>query len=261
MAKIVIKEDSKMISIPIKRDWYADAFDQADAETRKKMIMGMLCTNHTGKMSGIISLSTSPLVNPACAARAKNPNMICAKCYSMNLNKMRKTLREKLERNSSMLARCEFHDSDIPFINAAYVRFEAFGDLLNVNHAKNLIIIARNNKHARFVLWTKNPNYMALAIAELGKPKNLDVIYSNPYINSDPRRMANLIKLDMCGHNYDFIDGVFSVYSKDHIENHHTNINCGSRKCAECRRCYEIKKNRGAVENALGITFINEKLK
>ena len=53
-------------------------------------------SDHGGKLSGIPSLSTSPLCNPHCMARSKNPGLICSKCYSMTYNNYRKSLKEKL---------------------------------------------------------------------------------------------------------------------------------------------------------------------
>lgn len=38
--------------------------------------------NMSGKMTGITCLSTSVLCNPFCAARRKNADCICSKCYA-----------------------------------------------------------------------------------------------------------------------------------------------------------------------------------
>lgn len=41
--------------------------------------------NHTGKMTGMASLSTSVIDNPICAARAKVKGSICEKCFAANM--------------------------------------------------------------------------------------------------------------------------------------------------------------------------------
>ena len=43
---------------------------------------------HNAKMSGMVSLSTSPMMNTFCQNRSKCEGTICKKCYAMRMSKM-----------------------------------------------------------------------------------------------------------------------------------------------------------------------------
>lgn len=194
--------------------------------------------NHTGKMAGMQSLSTSCICNPACIARMKDENSICSHCFAAAMHNRYSALAASLEKNSSILYSRLFEICELPMINAAFFRFESFGDLGSTIQARNYIRLAKRNPWTRFAIWTKNPGYLAAAIREEGKPDNLNVILSSPYTNTpcDASR-------------WPFVDKTFTVYDKDHQTG--VNINCGSRKCLDCLLCYT--KN--------DVTAINETLK
>lgn len=212
------------------------------AETTKA-IEKAICWKHEGKMSGMISLSTSPLKNAHCIKRASNPNMICSHCYSMNLNKMRKSLKEKLIRNTDLLTSSIIPVEEMPIVNVSYFRFEAFGDLQNTTQIANYFNLCKRNPSTSFALWTKNPFIIRQALAEgLSKPKNLIIIYSSPVLNSE-------VDFNALRKVFPFIDKIFTVYDKNHAGN--VNINCGANHCLSCLKCY--KKRTTAI--------INERLK
>lgn len=194
--------------------------------------------NHTGKMEGMQSLSTSCICNPACIARMKDNKSICSHCFAAAMHNRYSALAACLEKNSDILYNRLFEICELPMINAAFFRFESFGDLGSVTQARNYIRLAKRNPWTRFAIWTKNPGYMAAAIREEGKPDNLNVILSSHYTNTpcDASRWL-------------FVDKTFTVYDKDHQTG--VNINCGSRKCLDCLLCYT--KN--------DVTAINETLK
>ena len=48
-----------------------------------------------------------------------------------------------------------------------------------------------------------------------------------------------------------FADKVFTVYTKDYIEEHHIEINCGAKACLRCMLCYKHND----------VKYINEVLK
>lgn len=179
----------------------------------------------TAKMQGITCLGTSNLCNPFCAARKGNPDSVCAKCYADGLLNCRKNVAKNMDDNSRILTEHLFHLNELPTINAAIFRFEPFGDLINTTQARNYIRLAKVNPHVTFALWTKNPGILAQAVKLEGKPSNLIVILSSHLIGvkADPSR-------------WDFVDKVFTVYRKDQIDS--SEINCGSRMCLTCRKCY-----------------------
>lgn len=205
--------------------------------------------NHGGKMEGIPSISTSVLCNPNCARNAAVKGSVCEKCFARNFARLRKTLADKLESNYKFYTTVELTVEDVPFINVALFRFEAFGDLANERQFRNYCTIAKANPRTRFVLWTKNIDVIrkyvkkTLRVSVPCIPNNFDIVASSLMLNQ-PLKLAE---------NDWFVDAVFTVYDKQTIETENIDINCGGRKCLECRRCYSL--NYGQVAD------IREKLK
>lgn len=197
--------------------------------------------NHSGKMEGMASLSTSCTCNKFCQQRSANQNLVCSHCYAQRQMKMYLNLEQCLIKNTEVLTSRILEDKEIPIINRMYFRFEAFGDLINVTQISNYFNICKKNKNVKFAIWTKNPWIIQEAInGALKKPSNLQIILSSPKIN------------EVCdGSEYDFVDKVFTVFTKEYIEKKHIHINCGMKKCIVCRKCYKKSREK----------FINEKLK
>ena len=181
-----------------------------------------------GKMKGIPAITTSMLENPVCAARAKNPDSICAKCYAHKGLMCYKNARSAYGRNTRLLSSHDLQAHEIPTINSVICRFETHGDLCNVTHAKNYLRIAYNNPWCTFALWTKNPAFLDKAIADLGKPANLICVYSSDKVN----------KVNQSYKKWWWIDKVFTVYDKDFVSENGVEINCGAKSCNTCRKCY-----------------------
>ncbi len=214
----------------------------------KDYINYSICKNHTGKMFGIQSISTSCACNRFCAMRAQEKASICARCYAQAQLKRYKTLSEKLESNSEFYNNTVLSELDVPFINQAVFRFESFGDLETVTQFANYCMIAKCNANTRFTLWTKNLFIVNAYLDNNGKiPKNLYIIVSSPIINKvyDINNVSARLKK--------YVSAVFTVYDKDFVAAHDIKINCGSRNCIECMRCYSLNHN--------DIIYINELLK
>lgn len=189
---------------------------------------------HTGKMYGIVSLSTAPTKNKACLKRSKDNKSICYNCYSFKMMKQYNALNETLKTNYDILTESIITDEQIKnlyFINYRFIRLEAFGDLANITQAINYINIVNYYKDTNFAIWTKNPLIMAAALKQLGytsktgKPKNLQIILSSPLLN---------IRIDS---PFWFVDKIFTVYDKETAK--HININCGKKRCIDCLNCYK----------------------
>lgn len=200
--------------------------------TKKEMITKGLTLQHTGKMESIISFSTSTNTNPFCEKMRSIEGCICQKCYAYRMSRAyHKGWKEKYIHNDWIKTTSVFKE-DVPFINAAYFRFEAFGELETFNQLLNYIIIAEKNKHCNFALWTKRIDL----INELDpaiKPKNLNIIISSPIMNKQ-LQLTDSIKSK--------VDGIFTVYDKKTAESEGIPINCGHKKCAECLACYKKSK-------------------
>lgn len=189
--------------------------------------------NMTGKMAGILSLSTNCLANPICLARLKSGVGICAECFAAAIQLQYDGVLENTTFNYKALNESILPLEVLPIIDAPEVRFESFGDVGSVNHAANYLNMARVNPLVAFTLWTKNPEFIHKAIqAGYSKPSNMTIILSSPLLNERvaiPERYAY------------FIDKTFTVYTLAWLDDHGHGtefINCGGRSCKHCQRCY-----------------------
>lgn len=198
------------------------------------------CTNHTGKMTGMISLSTSCTLNTFCPMRRKVEGSICQHCYACAMTQRYTALNKKLERNYHLLKENDFTVDDMPKLNALTCRLESFGDVDNIQQVKNYFTLCNANQDTTFTVWTKNPEIYKNTMDTYGieKPKNLIIILSSIMVN----RTAKV--------HHDFIDKVFTVFDKATAKE--VNINCGAKSCATCQRCYRKTD---------GIEYINEIIK
>ena len=197
-------------------------------------------TNHNGKMAGMVSISTSVTTNERCAKNAQIKGSICEKCFAAKQMKIYPSMENCMVENQRILTSEILPMEKLPTINNLYFRFEAFGDLNNAVQVKNYFNICYKNPRVKFALWTKNPDYIAGAIADgYEKPSNLNIVLSSLFINQERKNP------------FSFVDKVFTVYDSDYIEANNIDINCGAKNCFNCGLCYE--KN--------GVQTINEKLK
>lgn len=197
-------------------------------------------TNHSGKMAGMVSISTSVTTNERCAKNAQIKGSICEKCFAAKQMKVFPSMEKPMVENQRILTSEVLPLEKLPTINNLYFRFEAFGDLNNATQVKNYFNICYKNPKVKFALWTKNPDYIAEAIADgYKKPKNLNIVLSSLFLNKQRRTL------------FPFVDKIFTVYDPATIEAENITINCGANNCFSCGLCYE--KN--------SVVFINEKLK
>lgn len=203
-----------------------------------------ICNNHTAKMEGMTSISTTCHNNAFCHKMAKIDGTVCQKCYAERMAKMYgDTFTNKYEQAGKELSNRILTFEELPKFgaNTNVVRIEAFGELINTIHAINYINIIRANPWINFAWWTKRPNLIARALKEMGIefPDNCNVIYSNPYLDTMPKIQP-----------FSFISGYFTVWtSEQKAAENSCVINCGKRKCKNCLNCYDAHD---------GIFFINE---
>ena len=206
-----------------------------------KRISGLHFTvNHTGKMEGMASVSTSVTTNERCKKNAQVKGSICEKCFAAKQMRVFPSMEKPMVENQRILTSEILPAEKLPTINNLYFRFEAFGDLNNATQVKNYFNICYKNPRVKFALWTKNPDYIAEAIRDgYEKPKNLNIVLSSLFLNQERKNP------------FPFVDKVFTVYAPDYIEANNVDINCGARSCFTCGLCYE--KN--------DVSVINERLK
>lgn len=201
-------------------------------------------SEHSGKMTGINSIGTTCATNPWCIKRRENKESVCSKCYAETYMKLRKALKKRLEDNADILTTRLLEGREIPVTNATVFRFESFGDLHNAIHLENYVRICERNPYTKFGLWSKNTWILdeVFNVKRIKKPENLSIIVSSPKLNK-------VMELDK--EKYWFVDHVFTVYDKKFIEANGVDINCGSRDCLGCQRCYHKDTE----------FYVNEKLK
>lgn len=188
--------------------------------------------NHSGKMKGMWSISTSCKENPLCQERAKLKGSICEKCYASALLSFRKSMADCFKTNTKRLTTEIISEDKLPDIYNKYGRLEAFGDIQNSTQVINYFNICNKNKEVKFALWTKNPPFIKRVITHgYKKPDNLTIVYSSPFVNKT-------VGKEMILSLYPFIDHVFTVFDKSYIKENNVAINCGARNCFKCNLCY-----------------------
>lgn len=198
----------------------------------------------SGKMEGLAGVTTSVLENPYCKARRGICGMICAKCYAAAGLSYKASVRECYARNTAALTTQIIPKEDLPrlYSETGYFRFESFGDISTEMQVVNYFNMAEVNPHMKCALFTKNPWLIRAAMKNYGikKPQNLVIVGSSYFTDKAMNFDA-----------YDFIDKVFTVYTKQYAAENGVEIQCGGRSCAECGRCYENYGGR----------YVNELLK
>lgn len=198
-----------------------------------------ITTAHTGKMTGFMSLSTSPLANTFCVNRSKCKGTICAHCYAMRMQKMYSDLDRLLVHNHKVLTTSIIPVDKWPILNTLMFRLESFGDVQNDTQLLNYLNFCKRNPRVQFTIWTKNTAIFKRVFTNNRKPKNLIVIISSPYVNKP-------LKIE----RFPFADKVFTVYEKEYAQAKKIAINCGARSCAACQQCYN-RNNRTVYVNEI----------
>ena len=185
----------------------------------------------TGKMQGIVSISTSCVCNPICKARHAEGASICAHCFAFAIldgkSRRGKALQDAMISNFELLNSCVLSLDLLPvFPNLRFCRIESFGDVASVTQAINYCNICKVNPHVTFAWWSKNLSIIKRAFDLVGgKPENVIFVQSSRNVNERDERDA-------------IADKVFTVYTQEYAQAHGININCGARSCASCLHCY-----------------------
>ena len=204
-------------------------------------------TEHQGKMTLIPSISTNKKLNENCMKMSQcgNSDCICTHCYVDKTMAMYPRLEGSLTNNTEVLSKRELTSSEISeiakfFLNIAIARFESFGDLNNETQLLNYIRIARAARHTKFALYTKQ-YHIVRKYFESGRrfPDNVTLILSSPYIDHVLHEsFVNIFK------QYHRRVITFTV-TRDKTN---PKINCGKRRCVECRNCYDARNPKDVVE-------------
>lgn len=210
-------------------------------ELEFKRVTGITISKMTGKMEDMKGITTSCLCNEHCKQYSQNEDFVCSKCYAESFLSYRKNVRDNYERNTQVLTSRMLNGNELPDIREDIFRFESFGDLNNITQCINYFNICKANPETTFALWTKNPFIVEETIKNgESKPDNLVIVLSSLKLN-EPIDIGK----------FGFADKVFTVYTADYALENKIEINCGNKKCRDCRQCYEFNDT----------VYVNEVLK
>ena len=204
--------------------------------------------NLSGKMNRISAISLNPLNNEFCNQWSKVNNTSCSICYARRYaSTFRQNVVPPYTQNGIILSTREVTEQDFKknaFKVGQYVRFLAYGELINDLTFKNFCKIARMYPDIHATMWTKRLDIVEPLLHLV--PENMRLIYSTMPINP-PDDVAQQIP--------DGFSGVFNVYTIDYAMEHDTDINC-SGSCATCLRCY--RENNVVVNELIKEQWGNE---
>jgi hypothetical protein len=125
----------------------------------------------TGKLAEFKAISTNTITNDYCNKQhikgKQDGQNICGDCYShAMLNTYRKNMQAALQRNSDLLSSRKLEPQEIPRVTDAMFRFSAHGELINMQHLENLMLITRDNPWCTFALWTKRVDSSVPVVAQ-----------------------------------------------------------------------------------------------
>ena len=168
------------------------------------------------KMGGMYSINTNSLTNSYCLSKRLTDG-VCKSCYNKRLERF---TAKAFQKNNDIFLMEDYQPETIMY---NVIRFNSFGELINLQHYKNIIKLVKHNPKVQFTLWSKRADIVGL----LEKPKNLINIYSSHKLNEEEKLPINFNK-------------VFTVYSTAFIRDSEVNINC-SKSCYSCMKCYNKK--------------------
>ena len=218
------------------------------------------------KLEDITAITSSMYDNKRCEGRCGIDRSVCSVCYVPRILGFKPNVRDSYELNTRILSWFDISEKAwatlaIPTVNGN-CRFESHGDTVNQTHAENLIKIAKTHKGIHFSPWSKNFMDWIPAFEKLGKPKNMQFVWSClmiDHVNLAPKRLMP------------YVDHVFTVFNKKTAKELGLTINCGvydanynkiDHKCKNCGRCYHgiYKKPRKGSKAWLEYKAMIEKL-
>ena len=224
-----------------------------DCQSIVKLSYGM-----SGKMENVLSLSTNCINCKRCQIRHNNESSICHDCYAFKQlekpNYKNTNMIKAFNHNASVLTVRELdYQTEVKAIakeivsaciknNTDKFRIESFGDIQNLTHAKNYLLICSAIGeldyiyHVNIGFWTKNFDYLIKAFQTISDSqktnvrKNTNIVLSSVFKNL----MISPKIVDKVESVLGMKVKTFTVMSEDSEK-----INCGSRDCNTCGRCYK----------------------
>ena len=202
------------------------------------MISRAVAYHKSGKIEGLFSLDVSCKNGHFCQAMqalAPEEGCVCSLCYT---NDGHDLAHDAHAITGDILSEMELTPAEAAAvaIPSGFLRFDCDGELINLTHAVNNVRITAAHPLTNCTQWTKRKELIKAAILQEGKPANLIIGYSSPFINCplDPAENpeANFI---------------FTVYTPAAIAAAlaRGEYPCNGQKCIVCGfHCYKLHPDR-----------------
>lgn len=206
----------------------------------------------TGKMAGIPAITGSCKNNEFCQKMAKCGKTVCSHCYAQNSLEYEEAARLHYGRNSELLEAETLQE--VPKIYSDIARFDTHGDWGNESHAKNELLISRENAGTHFTAWTKRLDVLRkLLNAGTPQPDNYHLKVSSPYTDV---YLPQWLKTWAASKGWTIsfftvrsLKSLIAEYGIDYLREHGAEIiTCGGRNCRKCMRCYGPHKYEDVTE-------------
>lgn len=221
------------------------AKDTTDAVDRATLISIYRASFHDdGKIEGASSCDSSCNGCEFCQkmreAAKGNVRHICNYCYDAAQEARWINVKNRHQLGMLIMSNVRFTERELMRVSLAVItRINSSGDTPNKTYALNMITLAKVNEDAcKVAYWAKNAAPIIAACDEIGKPRNLTLVYSCPIINAT----CPLPK---------YFDYVFIVASSEERVQEFIKsgaCECNGKKCKDCGfKCYKHEWAQGSV--------------
>ena len=192
--------------------------------------------HESGKIEGIFSLDSSATNCGFCrkmreyAAAHPEKQCICGSCYDVRQEGFKLAALARHTLNMIIMSATVYSREELATVPVyGLVRVNSSGDSSGDVYAENMVLFAAAHPGARVTAWAKNTAGYIKACRKHGKPENMLLICSSPFIDKTAPRP-------------EFFDYVFTVYSDAEKVREALAagaMECNGKKCRECGySCY-----------------------
>lgn len=192
--------------------------------------------HESGKIEGIFSLDSSATNCGFCrkmreyAAAHPEKQCICGSCYDVRQEGFKLAALARHTLNLIIMSATVYSREELAAVPVyGLVRVNSSGDSSGDVYAENMVLFAAAHPAARVTAWAKNTAGYIRACRKHGKPENLLLICSSPFIDKTAPRP-------------EYFDYVFTVYSTPEKVREALAagaMECNGKKCRECGySCY-----------------------
>lgn len=188
-------------------------------------------SNNNNKMGDIASFSLPPVLT------CKNCGHCKKQCYAINhIYKLYKNAEQSYDRNLYLLINnynLVYAQLNNFLKRVRVFRFNVSGDIYNLQYLNLIINLARDNKHCKILIFTKNYKLINDLYFIIKKINNLQIIFSKWGNDTIPINPHNLPISDI-------------IFKNDFIQANENTFICGNN-CFNCFLnscgCFNLKKN------------------